>query len=434
MAPLLTPRLIIALCAALGIWAAPVGAANKGGSPPNIVVVVLDDIGTERLGFYGNGPTPATTPVLSSLASRGLLFMNAWANPICSPTRATIQTGLYGIHSGIGENPSKANPGLPVGTTVLPDRLPLAYTPIVVGKWHLADGLQGPTHPNDLGYQLFSGSLANLTWAGGDYFEWRQTLNGLTYRTTTYAPSVNINDAVRAVDLLPRPFLVHVNFNSIHTPLHAPPPDLHTQNLPPNPTDDPIAYVNAMTEAADTELGRLLAELPANTYVLVVGDNGPFSGAVEPPLDPNRVKGTLYQGGIHVPMFIAGPGIVPGRIEALVGVVDLFATILELSGIKDLPKNDSVSLVPYFTDRTLALRKYIYSERFTPNGVNNPFYLSRKRAARDRQHKLIRRQGAPDEFYDLLQDPYELVDLVTIGLTPDQQSAFARISTYMESL
>ena len=188
-----------------------------------------------------------------------------------------------------------------------------------------------------------------------------------------------------------------------------------------------------MTEAADTELGRLLAELPANTYVIMVSDNGPFNKAVEPPLDPNRVKGTLYQGGIRVPMLIVGPGVNPGRVNAPVGVVDLFATIIELTGGTLPAFTDSVSLVPYFTDPSLSLRTYVYSERFRPNGMN-PKYKYRTRTVRDSQYKLLRRMGLRDEFYDLLADPYERINLLDKGLTPKQQAALTRISDYMEGL
>ncbi len=440
------PRLVLALTA-LAVMAAHVEARSwspaarvpareqpAGQSSPNVVVVLFDDLGLDRLGFYGESQTPAVTPVLDSLASKGLVFMNAWANPVCGPTRALIQSGLYGIHTGIGENPDDKNYGLPANGAVLPNRLPSPYTSLMVGKWHLGDDQQGDTHPNDAGYGMYSGSLRNLVLGGGDYFRWQHTLNGSTGGNTTYAPSLNVDDALRAVASLPEPFMLHVNYNSVHTPLHAPPPGLHTQNLPPNPKKNPIAYVNAMTEAADTELGRLLAALPPNTYIIAVSDNGPFKKAVEPPVDPSRVKGTLYQGGIRVPMLIVGPGITPGRVNAPVGVVDLFATVIELAGGTLPPVTDSVSLVPYFTDPGLSLRTYVYAERFRPNGIKLPNYRFRTRAVRDSQFKLIRRMDTDDEFYDLLADPRERINLLNQGLSPKQQAAFTRISNYMEGL
>ncbi|HJM56763.1 MAG: hypothetical protein CMJ98_06185 [Planctomycetes bacterium] len=407
------------------------------GAAPNIVLVVLDDVGTDRLAFYGEGPTPAPTPQLSALAAGGVVFTNAWGSATCTPARAMINTGQYGIHSGIGSNPDQGGgDGLPLNAQILPECLSGKYTSVAVGKWHLGDDGQGPYHPNDSGYALYSGSLKNLNSnpTAEDYFNWQHTINGTTSWKSVYAPTVNINDSVRAVGNLQEPFFLYLNFNSIHTPLHEPPANLHTQtNLPPDPNDDPIAYVNAMAEAMDTELGRLLAVLPANTYVIIVGDNGPLGQAVEPPLDPNRVKGTMYQGGLRVPLLISGPGVVPGQADALVSVVDLLATVLELSGVKDLPKSDSVSLVPYLANTGLSLRSYVYSDRFRPNGKNVQ-YTFRTRAVRDHRYKLIRRLTSPDEFYDLQADPYERTNLIAGGLTTGERAAYGRLSFYMEDL
>ncbi|MDP6386679.1 MAG: sulfatase-like hydrolase/transferase, partial [Planctomycetota bacterium] len=292
---------------------------------PNIVLVVLDDVGLGRLAFYGEGTTPATTPQLSALAAGGVVFSNAWGSAACTPARAMINTGLYGIHSGIGSNRSV---GLPLNANILPERLAANYTSAAIGKWHLGNNNLGPSHPNDSGYALYSGALKNFEakFSNEDYFNWRHTVNGGTSWDSVYAPTVNINDSIQAVNRLQEPFFLYLNFNSIHKPLHEPPPNLHTQtNLPLDPNDDPIAYVNAMTEAMDTELGRLLAVLPANTYVIVVGDNGPFDVAAEPPLDSFRVKGTMYQGGLRVPLLISGPRVIPGQTDALVSTVDLFS-------------------------------------------------------------------------------------------------------------
>lgn len=424
---------VLALAAAATLPDTLKAAPFAEGKAPNIVLVVIDDVGPDRLAFYGEGPTPATTPQLSALAAGGVVFSNAWGSAVCTPARAMINTGLYGIHSGIGDGGG----GLPLNAKILPERLSDKYTSVAVGKWHLGDDKQGPFHPNDSGYALYSGSLKNLksspTTEG--YFHWEHTINGTTSWRNVYAPTVNINDSIRAVGNLQEPFFLYLNFNSIHTPLHEPPPDLHTQtNLPPDPNDDPIAYVNAMAEAMDTELGRLLAVLPANTYVIIVGDNGPLGLTVEPPLDPNRVKGTMYQGGLRVPLLISGPGVVPGQTDALVSVADLFSTVLELSGVKNLPESDSVSLVPYLANTGLSLRSYVYSDRFRPNGENVLQYTLRTRAVRDRQYKLIRRLTSPDELYDLQVDPFERTNLIAGGMTTEERAAYGRLSFYMEDL
>ncbi len=409
-------------------------AHEAGPGRPNILLVVLDDLGPERLSFYGTGPSPAPTPNLNQLAATGLVFTQAWSNPTCGPTRACINTGLYGIHSGIGSNPGNGqNPGLPLTARTLPECLPSVYSCAAVGKWHLGGDADGPTHPNDSGYGLYTGSLRNLT--PNNYNDWNQTTNGVTTRQLTYAPSANVNDALRAIAALPEPFFLYVCLNSIHTPLHIPPAHLHTQsNLPPDPDSDPIGYVTAMTEAAGTELGRLFGGLPPNTYTIVVGDNGAYSGAVEPPLDPRRVKPTVYQGGVSVPLIIQGPSVRMGREDSIVSVVDLFLTVLEMAQATYLDPTDSVSLRPYFANQGLKLRQFVYAERFAPNGIKPMLYSIRERAARDQRFKLIRHLNQPDEFYDLYKDPLELRDLLQAPLKPGQQAAYGRISAYMDSL
>ena len=171
------------------------------GAAPNIVLVVLDDVGTDRLAFYGEGPTPAPTPQLSALAAGGVVFTNAWGSATCTPARAMINTGQYGIHSGIGSNPDQGGgDGLPLNAQILPECLSGKYTSVAVGKWHLGDDGQGPYHPNDSGYALYSGSLKNLNSnpTAEDYFNWQHTINGTTSWKSVYAPTVNINDSIRS--------------------------------------------------------------------------------------------------------------------------------------------------------------------------------------------------------------------------------------------
>ena len=124
-----------------------------------------------------------------------------------------------------------------------------------------------------------------------------------------------------------------------------------------------------MLEALDTELGRLLAGIDpavlAETIVFVVGDNGTAAQATTPPFDPDHAKNTVFEGGINVPFFVSGPGIPAGaECEGLVNLTDLLATVAELTGGGPVTAEDSVSIVPYFSDPTQAsLRPWIYSER-----------------------------------------------------------------------
>ena len=140
-----------------------------------------------------------------------------------------------------------------------------------------------------------------------------------------------------------------------------------------------------MGEALDTELGRLLAALPSDTYVIVLGDNGTPKLATDAPFDPNHAKKTMYEGGINVPLFVRGPDVVPGWCEGLVQSTDVYGTVLDLFGLAAPHPADSVSLAPYLADPSrTSLRPHVISQSYPP--------LRSLEAARDEIHKLIPRR------------------------------------------
>jgi hypothetical protein len=182
----------------------------------------------------------------------------------------------------------------------------------------------------------------------------------------------------------------------------------------------------------DTEIGRLLDNMDpdtlADTIVIFVGDNGTDKPATTAPFLPDHAKGTLYEGGVHVPLIIAGPGIPAGaECAALVAAVDLFATIADIAGVPHSTGTDSVSMVPYLLNPALpSLRAYNYTEYFQPNGQGP--YTTRQRAARDARFKLIWFYDHSDtpnvkEFYDLQADPLEQVNLLPGPLPPLAQAS-----------
>lgn len=391
---------------------------------PNIVMILADDFGVGLISAYGEASVPPCTPNVDGLASSGLLFRNAWANPVCVPTRAAILTGRHGFRTGLGT--PGANARLPLSETILPEVL-TGYTSTFLGKWHLA-GNMGTTHPNASGFDHYAGSLGGEVQ---DYSNWAKVTDGAMSISMTYVTVDTADDAIAALQSTPEPFFLFLSFNAPHTPWHEPPasvcappacPQSLCGNLPPNPSTSQL--VKAMTEAMDAQIGRVLNVLDGvdpNAYVVFMGDNGTARQATEPPFVPSHAKGTVYEGGANVPLIVRGPGVVIGECSALVSAVDLFATFGELARTH-AASEDSVSLVPYFFNPTLSLRATVYTEMFSPNGGTPP-YPEHDRAVRDERYKLIRRVGVPDEFYDLLFDPFEGDDLLPM-LTPAQQIAY----------
>lgn len=399
------------------------------GTPPNIVLIVADDFGVDMVSAYAEAAAPPCTPNLDALAAQGMLFRNAWAYPACSPTRAAIQTGRYGFRTGIGNVIMNMTPGLPLSEFTLPEML-VGYDSRYVGKWHLSGNL-GNMHPNNSGFADFVG-----TPRGGvpDYNSWTKVTNGATSPVTNYATTETTDDAITSLLNATPPFFLQVSYNAPHSPWHAPPvslcptqacPNSWCGNLPAMPT--PAEFVKAMSEAMDTEIGRLLQQIDAipNTYVIFIGDNGTARQASEPPFLPGHAKGSVYEGGVNVPLIVRGPGVATTECAGLVSCVDLFATFAELAGLTATAV-DSVSMVPYFANPTTTIRSTVYSETFTPLFGTMPF-TEHDRCVRDSQFKLIRRIGQADEFYDLVADPFETDDLLAPPgppLTAPQQTAY----------
>lgn len=395
-------------------------------SHPNILLILIDDVGVDLLGAYGDGPWRACTPNMDALAAHGMLFRNAWANPLCSPTRAQILTGRHGFRTGIGAIVWSTGEqlGLQEHTRLLPKAL-VGYDNSAVGKWHLADPDQGPRHPNRLGFHYYAGNLFNLN-VDDNYFHWIKDTNGVEAPIEKYATTDTADDAIKRAGEMSEPWFLYVPFQAPHKPIHNPPPqlcrhdDVCSRHFCESPREGTPYLVRAMLEALDSEIGRMLDEIlreSPNTIVILLGDNGTDGDASVAPYTRDHAKATLYQGGVQVPLIISGPGVVVGESDALVESTDLYSTVTELAGI-DETTEDSVSMVPYLDgSATESIREYVYAERFLPNFDPNVEDFAPTlfvRAARNARYKLIRdtRDGVThDELYDLIADPFETVDV-----------------------
>jgi|GEM_PF-1321192 len=313
----------------------PTPGTNPTASNPNFLLLIADDFGLDKATFDASNPCydigdasedPAM-PNLAALCQSGVRFDNAWAMPTCSPTRATMLTGQLPFRHGIGA-PLGRGVSLSLDSTTLPGLLAAAesgYATANIGKWHVSNN---PTDPNTLGWEHYSGTL---TGGIADYERWSRTVNGVTETNTDYATTVAVDDAVSWLDGVPseQPWLLWLAFNAPHTPFHKPPNELHEyDDLPEYDNSlDPTPYFAAMSQAMDTEIGRLFDHLKTtgqweNTVIIFIGDNGTSGQIASTPFDRQHAKGSLTQGGIAVPMMIAGPGVQGGRaLSQIVSVV-----------------------------------------------------------------------------------------------------------------
>ena len=447
-------RLARPLARGVLLLAIPLAPCSSAGSPPNILLVVADDLSVTEVGAYAEGTDAAPTPHLDALAAGGVLFRNAWSNPTCSPTRATLMTGRYAFRTGIGSivTPSFA---LAPSELILPEVLDLSpslgYSHAAIGKWHLGnDAVGGLSAPTLAGFGHYQGTIDGVKGRHEEqnYYFTEQSLNGTPVEVEGYNTTVLVDQTVAWIQSASEPWFCSLFLNAPHYPTHAPPSDLHSIALPPGrPHEVRRPFFKAAVEAMDTELGRMLADLSStldDTVVIFIGDNGtPISVAD----DPSHAKASVFEGGINVPLIMSGPGIAqPGReVDALVNATDLFATVLELAGVdvaSTVPgsvKLDSVSVVPYLADASQTpLRTHVFSELFTPNGFS-PTTVDR--VVRNDRYKL-RRVGVANpqvELYDLQADPDEQLDLIAAaggvgGLTAEQSSNYQSLVAALDGI
>lgn len=395
----------------------------------NVVLIIADDLGTDYLGFYEDAKDTVNCPNLRALLKKGVRFVNANSNPVCSSTRAGILTGRYSFRTGVGNivGGTGGSGALDTAEMSIPKLLKIHNPNIAkanIGKWHLhnptpASNLQNPLR---LGYDHYEGPfIGQLT----SYTNWTKYTNGVQSTCTNYATSENVNNAVSWIKTTGnKQFFLWLAFNAPHAPYHLPPANLHTytglSGTQQNINQNPKLYFKAMLQAFDTELGRFMDSLKKlnkfdSTDFIFIGDNGNTIQTAQIS-NTDKAKGTVYDYGVHVPFIVSGPAVVNGgrASQALVNTADIFATVLELMGANNwknsIPSNkpvDSKSLLPIIKGTSATTRSWIFSEIFkaTTDSLDG-------KAMRNDKYKLIKFDYGKQEFYNLSSDPLETNNLL----------------------
>lgn len=431
---------------ALALLLAPAEAQNQ-----NLLIVLADDLGVDMVGAYGEGNDMPPTPTIDSLATSGVLFRNAWANPSCSPTRACTQTGRYPSRTYIGlwidyPHDSFTRGTLNPAEVTIPEVLDMdggTYAHGFIGKWHMSYASQGLGVPNEAGWSHYAGMLDGQV---GSYTNYTQVVNGVAHNETTYLTTRQVDDAISWIQGQSEPWVCYLAFQAPHLPFHVPPANLHTQNLAGVPiTTSSRPHYKALIEAMDTELGRLFTTLGtttmANTNVVFMGDNGSVQNTAVAPFKGSKAKGSPYEGGLNVPLIFSGPAVVnPGReVADLAGAVDIFPTVLALTDALDsVPawvELDGVDLSPYLDETVTApVRDHIYSEQFIGSSWPAPA-IDGHATIRNAQYKLIQYQTKSDLFYDLQSDPWENNNLLPYSsMTVAQKQNFDALTAQIATI
>ncbi|MHC4477975.1 MAG: sulfatase [Planctomycetota bacterium] len=366
-------------------------SANKAATKkPNIIFILIDDMGWKDLGCYG--ASFFETPNIDRLAAQGMRFTDAYAAcAVCTPTRASIMTGKYParLHmdghirpdlkpypQGSGKliNPQFKQWLEPSEETIAEALKMGGYTSASIGKWHLGEQSGAQYRPQNQGF-----SRVVLSQHHGDmkYFypfvnrkKWPYA-GPLPGQPGDYLPDRLTDEALKFIeDCRDKPFFLYLSHWSVHSPFKAKKDKIEKYEAKKEREGE--KHINpvyaAMVESADESVGRVMDKLQEKgladrTVVIFMSDNGGVKKVTS--MSPLRgEKSMYYEGGIRVPLIIKAPGLTrPGSLchEPVIST-DFYPTMLELAGLDLKPEQhlDGVSLVPLLKEADSLGRDAIY--------------------------------------------------------------------------
>ena len=402
-------------------------------SKPNVLFILIDDMGWMDLGCQGN--KNLRTPNIDNLAKGGMRFTDAYAPaPVCSPTRAAIITGQSPARLQITNHlphqdrftpkdskllPAKMLNHLSLESETLAERLKkdAHYATAFIGKWHLYTGRDKKYNPLNQGFDI---NIGGCSYGGPPTFFAPYRIDFLPDRKEgEYLPNRLADEAIAFIseqNSKDKPFFVALWNYTVHWPMEAPDKLVEKyKNLPVKGYRD-HRYA-AMIEAMDIAIGKVLKSLDdlnitEETLVIFTSDNGPFGGVGD--ASPLRAdKGHLYEGGIRVPLIVRWPGKVEaGAVEETpVILTDLHPTILSATGLdlnSTIP-NDGHNLLPLLKGKEKLKNRAVYWHY-----PNFAFHRDNRlgSAIREGDHKLIHFYDTDSvELYNLKNDIGEKNDL-----------------------
>lgn len=402
---------------------------------PNILFILADDLGYECIG--ANGGESYQTPNLDRLAASGMRFEHAYAQPLCTPTRVQLMTGLSNARNyiGFGKLPS----GSATFATTLRDA---GYKTAMTGKWQLG---RDPGLPRMAGFDehlLWQHTLPRTDSDDGDtrYGQPVFERNGhpVPVPEGSYGPDLMVDFAC---DFMGRhkegPFLLYYSDVLPHCPFVPTPdsPEWGARNGRSKEYKGDVEFFADMIARMDKNVGRLLAKLDElgireNTIVLFLGDNGCDSPVVSRwrGRDIKAGKGKTTRAGMHVPFIASWPGVIPpGSVcDGLVDTTDFLPSFCELAGAappSGIPL-DGVSFVPLLRGGSESARDSIHSW-YSVSGTADRL----KESAFDKRFKLY----TDGRFFDMDADPLEVRPLDASALESTALEARTRLGGLLAS-
>lgn len=395
-------------------------------TPPNLIIILTDDLGYADVGF--NGCTDIPTPNIDRIAKNGVVFPNGYVSyAVCGPSRAGLITGRYQDRFGFGRNPlftpNDPTMGLPLSEETLATALKRGgYQSAILGKWHL--GAHQSLHPLKRGFDDFFGFLSGghqyfpALWTLADEFEAKSQYDG--YKTKLLRNYERVEETEYLTDALSReavnyiekykasPFFLYLAYNAPHSPLQA--TEKYLDRFERIHDKKRKTYA-AMVSAVDDGVGQVLDQLEKldlmnNTIVVFLSDNG--GPETKNASDNGRLrgaKGDLYEGGIRVPFAMQWPAkIEAGSVyEAPIISLDIFATIIAQTTVQPKNQLDGVNLLPYLTGQKKGLpHRYLFWRKY-----DKGYYAVRAGAS-----KYVNVEGPA--LYNLDEDVSEVFDMAVV--------------------
>ena len=402
-------------------------------SKPNVLFILIDDMGWMDLGCQGN--KNLHTPNIDNLAKEGMRFTDAYAPaPVCSPTRAAIITGQSPARLQITNHLPHQDRFTPKGSKLLPAKMfnhlsleseTLAerlkkdanYATAFIGKWHLYTGRDKKYNPLNQGFDI---NIGGCSYGGPPTFFDPYRIDFLPDRKEgEYLPYRLADEAIAFIseqNSKDKPFFVALWNYTVHWPMEAPDKLVEKYKKLPVKGYRDHRYA-AMIEAMDIAIGKVLKSLDdlniaEETLVIFTSDNGPFGGVGD--ASPLRAdKGHLYEGGIRVPLIVRWPGKVEAGVVEKTPVIltDFHPTILSATGLdlnSTIP-NDGDNLIPLLEGKKEFKNRALYWHY-----PNFAFHRDNRlgSAIREGDHKLLHFYDTDSiELYDLKKDIGEKNDL-----------------------
>lgn len=426
-------------------------------SPPNILFILVDDLGKEWISAYG--AEDIVTPNIDKLAESGMQFNNVYSMPQCTPSRVTLLTGQYPFRHGwvnhwdVPRWGGGAHFDETVNPSLVQEMRRAGYKTCVTGKWQIDDFRVEPDALTRAGFDEFcmwTGYEAGVKASAERYWDpYIFTKEGSKTYTDAFGPDIFRDFIIRFMkENKEEPMFIYYPMALTHTPL---------VNTPDESASDNLGKHKAMVRYTDKIVGELVEalkqnELLDNTMVVFTTDNGStrsITGGYKGRKIAGAKSGTV-EAGICEPFIVSWPGKVKANqvSDALIDFTDMLPTFIDIAGAASTNKwtqhnasqvIDGKSFKSVLFDSTDSVREWILgmgggnNARLTENGVENQ-YNFRDRVLRNKKYKLyIDSDRQPEKFFDLVVDPFEEDNIIDSLNTKERTTNFERLKKVFES-